>query len=501
MLQEVILTGMSDASPNAEPAAAATTSGLAVPPRFWWLKRVLIAVAVVLVVVGVSRWWWGVYAWGALHAEIDRLRAAGEPMDAADSDLPPVPDERNAAIPLKEAAEIHARLSSPASLGSTTQPANTVPVDIEVEDERLAAVARIRELVREARLRPEVNWGYRNRSFKNLPPNLMPLYRVADTLHDVATKQIEGGDHAGALDTLEDLLALGDRVDAYRMLLAEFLNHAISEWVAELVEKAMRSYPAISWEDTFGTIEPARLRGFIHQLLDDRSLCEGMVWGFRCERFVQLDVLMLLLDGCYSESASMGPGLPRVGALWAFLLRPMFMLDGLRVLCFNTTSTESAKASSWPEAISRHAYEPFEVRPGLWLDSRSLSAMLMPDFTSSIKRAFEVRSQRRMAAVALTLRVYEAEHGRLPETLQELVPNYLPHVPQNPLAEDGQLVQYSPESLHPHLYCRPPDEPSADECSPSGQRQVKKAGPLRFYLCGKPAPGASGSATRAADQP
>lgn len=106
-----------------------------------------------------------------------------------------------------------------------------------------------------------------------------------------------------------------------------------------------------------------------------------------------------------------------------------------------------------------------------------------------------------MAAVGLGVRLYEAEHGRLPETLQELVLDYLPYVPEDPLAEDGELVQYSPELPHPHLYCQPPDQPSLDERSSAGQPQVEKASPLRFYLYGKPAVGASGSATQPADQP
>jgi hypothetical protein len=47
-----------------------------------------------------------------------------------------------------------------------------------------------------------------------------------------------------------------------------------------------------------------------------------------------------------------------------------------------------------------------------------------------------------LAATGLALRIYRAEHGRFPATLQELVPEYLPAVPRDALAEDGRALTY-----------------------------------------------------------
>ena len=50
---------------------------------------------------------------------------------------------------------------------------------------------------------------------------------------------------------------------------------------------------------------------------------------------------------------------------------------------------------------------------------------------------------RRIAAVALAVRLYRADHaGRWPESLGELVPTYLPAVPIDPFAAGGRPLRY-----------------------------------------------------------
>jgi hypothetical protein len=75
-----------------------------IPPRYWWLKRIGVSIVILLVALGLLRWWWGVKAHRALQAELDRLVAAGQPVFPEDFRSPPVPDDQNAAILLKQAA-------------------------------------------------------------------------------------------------------------------------------------------------------------------------------------------------------------------------------------------------------------------------------------------------------------------------------------------------------------------------------------------------------------
>ena len=58
--------------------------------------------------------------------------------------------------------------------------------------------------------------------------------------------------------------------------------------------------------------------------------------------------------------------------------------------------------------------------------------------------------QRRVTALMLAIRIYQIDHnGQYPQTLTELVPNYLPQLPADPLAGDAKTFGYrlSPRPL------------------------------------------------------
>jgi len=61
-------------------------------------------------------------------------------------------------------------------------------------------------------------------------------------------------------------------------------------------------------------------------------------------------------------------------------------------------------------------------------------------------------AERRMAATALAIRLYELDYGRRPERLAELVPDYLPSVPGDPFAAADRPIGYVPHAPRPVLY-------------------------------------------------
>ena len=61
-------------------------------------------------------------------------------------------------------------------------------------------------------------------------------------------------------------------------------------------------------------------------------------------------------------------------------------------------------------------------------------------------------AQRRMAGIALAMRLYEVDNGRRPGKLGELVPKYLPAVPVDPFSPDGKPISYRPDLPKPVLY-------------------------------------------------
>jgi hypothetical protein len=66
-----------------------------------------------------------------------------------------------------------------------------------------------------------------------------------------------------------------------------------------------------------------------------------------------------------------------------------------------------------------------------------------------------VTARRRLLLTELALRCYQAENGRPPRQLAELVPKYLRHVPQDPFT--SQALIYRPQTTKWLLYSVGPD--------------------------------------------
>ncbi len=380
---------MSGPPTSADPAALSPEAARPVPRRYWWLKRILLLWAGLILLVALSRWWWGVHASRALQAEIDRLRAAGEPLEAKDFDLPPVPDEMNAAIPLREAAAIQAQLEAqkprrPRRLPG--QPVTTMPEDPKLVQARAEGMARIRELVHEARLRSSLNWGSLPRGLGSSPQmDLMQFDAILQELQESAIASARAGDGSAACELLLDMLSLSQRVAAQRTLPAALLQNAGSNMVCDALQQifpdlrlAAHNAPAMDGP----LIHRDRVTALMEQLLDDRPLREAMMWGIQSERMFQLDAIRLASAG-QARTVAVARYHP-----WPFLLQPMFELDGVRIHRYATASVEMAKAKNLPQSRSHKPSLP-RVKPGLKMQSRWLSMLVIPNHEGLQDRFFE----------------------------------------------------------------------------------------------------------------
>lgn len=66
--------------------------------------------------------------------------------------------------------------------------------------------------------------------------------------------------------------------------------------------------------------------------------------------------------------------------------------------------------------------------------------MLVPAFSHLSRSVYQIQARRDAAIIAIALELYRREHGKLPTTLGELTPRYLPRVPADPF--DGQPLRY-----------------------------------------------------------
>jgi hypothetical protein len=114
---------------------------------------------------------------------------------------------------------------------------------------------------------------------------------------------------------------------------------------------------------------------------------------------------------------------------------------------------EAAEARTWPEA--KHIIpdaDTAEQRNAIGQIWNLFADSSIPALTMVMERHYQVITERRMAATALAIRLYELDHGQRPKTLEELVPDYLPAVPDDPYSAGPQPIRYLPDADPPILY-------------------------------------------------
>jgi len=196
-----------------------------------------------------------------------------------------------------------------------------------------------------------------------------------------------------------------------------------------------------------------QVRDLVAALLDETKLADQWRRVMYSERFMVSGLADLAGGGAATWIAS-GWGGPRLlfRGETGLVLGPMFRLDAIYMLDYYHALAEAGAAESWPAAKAR-----LPSHPALEVSVRGFTHVLSRNVVASsldgvIERRFDGTALRRMAATALAIRLYELHHAQRPQSLDLLVPKYLPTVPRDPFAGDGRPIGYLPFDPQPRLY-------------------------------------------------
>lgn len=467
--------------------------------RRW--RRAWGAIGLVLLLLVAVRVWWGYMADRRLQAVIDRYHAAGEPILIADfAPTKVVADSQNAALVYEDAAI-----------------AVVVPTGVEVrgeyfvQDPRLAfaypqdsrlwveANDPVFELLRKADALPDCDWGVRFSSPMVLLvlPNVAFVRNLEQTVCGLAIAHHVTGDDATCVESLAHAQRLAQHLVAPResFLIQYFVAAACQAGVCRSVEVVASKLrisdsadPASSAAERAASRE--QVRKLIHALLDDAPWDTGWRNAMNGERASLLDTARALPSGNLAGIIG-GPG-PISAHIFDLAFGPSVRLDAVVGLDTLTRLRDAALLDGYPAAarVVESVPDPLPFMEGhITLDqaAHALSRLMMPSLERSVSRHFMLRAERRMAATALAIRLYEVDHGQRPASLEELVPNYLPSVPQDPFAEPARQLGYLPGSNPPILYSVFEDGMDDGGVAYTGKssRPTKVAeGDLLYYLNG-----------------
>lgn len=469
------------------------------PKRFWWLKRILVASGIIVLGVGVLRWRVGVVAEERLGRKIAELRAAGEPLDPEDFNSEPVPDELNAVITLKQAAEAFVNWSgkgvSFSDIIRNPSLCSSQPDQVYKLIDNNPATLR---LLREARLRPGVDWGVRWSS----PmlgvefPNVMRFMDLARLLCASAIYHDSRGEHGKAMEELRDALSLANRMGDVGFMLPTLIGLGTSKFVVRTIEQLVPTLLVDEGNGLHQSTHPARrpvVEALIRDLLDEEALGSSLIRGCQFWRASLHDSATFYVEGAMYALSKQRSTRPR--GVWKFrrlLYEPVAQLDLARVLDHNSAYVRAAYAPSYPQAETLLP-EPLSFDSVLEQQTYLLGVSLRADGSGALLRARRELSTRRLAATALAIRLFEIDNGRRPADLQELVPRYLPNVPIDPMSASGEDVLYFPTNPDDQLALRHPN------ASLGIIGQVFQLNARELVASDEPA-GASGRSAQGADQ-
>jgi len=468
------------------------------PPRYWWLKRIAVAFGVLIAALLGLRIWWGAVANRRLQAEIARIQAAGEPIWPEDFDSEPVPEEDNAVTLLLEAATL---LTQPVGVSLTAGDILKNPdiIDEHLDEARsfIEANAPALELVRAARGKAGVDWEIRIRSpvINFIIQPLSGQRGLAKFLYAAATYHHKIDDDGAAIETLRDALALSAVLDHRPGLTAHSMAMAID---AIMFNAILELSPFLDVGTTEGESSGRgatqdQIASLMNDLMDDAGYREAAVTASHFGRMIMLDDVMTCVRGqatwpmIAAGAGSPSPSLAARVLTWP--ISPVYELDAVWMIRWN---------AEWAIAAAEHDYPRFLAKApdedALFVDpvtrlTRPLARVLLPSLSRAYLLHFVVLANRRMAATSLAIRLYEVDHGRRPEELNDLVPEYLASIPLDPFASDGRTIAYKPEADPPILYSvgkNGVDEGGTVTRPKNGRISRADRADVVFYLDGNP---------------
>ncbi len=423
-------------------------------------KTVLLVLALLIVGLVVARRRWGRHADKVLQAEIDAIRARGEPLDWLDFRPEPIYDEENAAELYGQAWAI--ALLDPALAADDEEATRlerlwSMVSDLmcypefrreHAEDLRriLALSSDALALCRKARGLDKADWklNFRGPAVVVTIPPLSRQRTLARLLCLAAITAHEAGDDAAAVEYLRDAFAAGRAVGKGPTLIHALVHLAIDALATSCVEEIA---PALRVGGDRGAT-PEQVRKLIAELLDEKPIREAMVLGFMGERAMQFDTFERFRRG---RMAGTGIGLPSRGGALLRAFQPMLKIDEARLLRHMTGIVDAMREETFPAAKAKMpVYEAPKSK--IEMLTKLLSSILTPSLNRAVALCYRQLAMRKMAAVALAIRLYEIDTGSRPEKLADLVGKYLPALPTDPFAADGRPLGYLPKAGKPRLY-------------------------------------------------
>jgi len=429
------------------------------PKRYWWLKRLtLLGLALVVLLVGL-RLVWGHRVQARLDALVADIQAKGEPILFSDLQSEALADSDNGAWYLMQALQQWPDVPGQpgVSLFDTDwymegeEAGFTDPITDNAA--YLKSCGPVFDLIRQADLQAQSAWGPgpTRPLFYTLMPHLGDNRQLARMLDDAARRALDEGDTELVFESMLMHHTIARHVHGqHTFLIDSLVAMSIMAINRDFIEHAL---PRIDSAD----LKEGRARELAKQVivkLTDGTLREGFIQGFVGDRAWCYDIYECLIDGTETAANMFGDDGPITFVIdtpgFSHAYRPILRNTQHLSTEYYTRLIDKLRRddSYWGyepvvSSIEQRAYENPTLYP--------LLGMLLPGNESAITSYHRSEALLHCAAAAIAIKLYEADHGKRPETLDQLVPDYLPALPVDPFSKTREPIRYNPEGVMPWI--------------------------------------------------
>jgi hypothetical protein len=435
--------------------------------RGGWTKGLLFAVVTLVSIVTLFYSWtnW----WGArkLSAALSMLREKNEPTRYEEFLPPPVPDADNvAAAPVFQEVYVSAKDSRLGKLDLpwkkiTGKPesgespihftARLLNPDFKGDDQAagelvlksLAPSAPLLEEVAQAVRRPGVCWPLDySKGYEMEIPYTSVTLKTSRLFLERARAELATARPDNAFQDVQTLLALARAAGSDPLLISLLLETTVVNIINSAINDGLERH---AWTDA----QLVELSSELSRI----DLLARLSDALRGERatVLQLDAYrtdLLTLQGI-PDSGKETLQNTALRAAWAIWPVGWFNEDKAAYI---GTIQRYIDAVKQPKELPSTLTEIEDARAGssVWNKIRNtLSQVAMPAIMSTAKRIVNTQTIHRSLATACAVERYRMAHGRLPATLEDLVPAFLPSIPTDPLT--GKPLCYKPSESSSYL--------------------------------------------------
>jgi hypothetical protein len=251
------------------------------------------------------------------------------------------------------------------------------------------------------------------------------------------------GDHEGAFDDALNLVRFGQQVESGKGGLIEYL---VGLTLKGMGDSLMREQVKTC------TLPSSRLRHYAAELTRYRCVAQGLADAWRVEYACQISMIEDVASGDM-DFRGIGPAEPKRQALglaqrllWRAGRWPFFKPNRTRRM-FAETMRKMVEDAPKPYNEIRHIdSDERALNPVMAvLRGNAIGEMIYRLLMPAVRGVHKVKCQTNVELAAtrtlLAVKAYKLDKGRLPETLDQLVPEYLDAVPIDDF--DGKPLRYS----------------------------------------------------------